>query len=111
MAQIIEMPRMDSAPEAEPNHPEKLYFEFPDMETRAQAMVVINQLRNKHPEIFVGERSYKVDLEQRPQQGLELSFDSTLPERSQRILDGLHAADIKLNQVGGAEEQVYRTAA
>jgi hypothetical protein len=110
MAEIIEMPKTGSAPEREPDCPEKLFFEFPDMAARARAMEVINQFRKEHREIFAGEQSYKVDSG-RPQQGLELAFGSTMPERAQQILDRLHAEGITLNSVGEAEEQVYRIAA
>jgi len=38
-----------------------LYFQFLDMVARANAMEIINQLREEHPEIFTGEESCKVN--------------------------------------------------
>lgn len=110
MVKIIEMSSARSEPEIQEGRPEKLYIEFADMQERSRAMEIINELRTKYPGIFVDEQSYKVD-KNRPEQGLELSFSSTLAGRAEKILDKLHSMGTKLNSINGAEEQIHRTAA
>ena len=97
-------------PENKEQHPEKIYLEFATMEERAKAMEAINALRRESPEIFAGEISYKIDNE-RPQQGLELAFDSTLPDRAQTIIGHLHKKGIALNHKEGGAEEFYKAAA
>lgn len=105
MSNLIEMPRREPE-EGDGIIKQKLYFEFENKETRAEAMNIINELRKTDPEIFEGLNSIKID-ENRKDQGLELAFESEKSGRDQKILDLLHQKGIKLNTQNGQEEMPY----
>ena len=70
-------------------------FMFDDMKKRAEAMSVINEMRESNPEIFKGLISVKINSENLSDQenktysdrGLVMCFDNFLDYREQKIID------------------------
>ena len=112
MGQLFEMPSVPNLPKNEINEEIKqtIFFEFQDMEKRAEAMKIINELRQTDMELFGDLQSVKVDTE-RTNQGLEFAFSTNMNGRDQEILEHLHQKGIKLNIVNGVEEKPYIKAA